>query len=191
MSKANRPRIGCISMPCSPSVPPVMLEKRSASASSNSAIPSVTISRVRSTPRITRKLVRKPSTIATRPATTSASTGSLMTPCRASSPARIGADAEERGVAERDDAGIAEDQVERQREQRQPQDIGHDQIARGKQEGAGERENPERDLAPAPARVLRWRGIRRRLARSCQAQRAAVRPNRPFGRQIRITIMMV
>jgi hypothetical protein len=81
------PRIGCISMPCSPSVPPVMLEKRSASASSSSAMPSVTISRVRSTPRMTRKLVRKPSTIAISPATTSAITGSLMMPCSARSPA--------------------------------------------------------------------------------------------------------
>ena len=32
----------------------------------------------------------------------------------------IGADAEERGVAERDDAGIAEDQIEREREQAEP-----------------------------------------------------------------------
>ena len=75
-------------MPCNPSVPPVMLEKRSASASSSSAIPSVTISRVRSTPRMTRKLVRKPSTIATSPAATSAMTGSLMMPCKAISPAQ-------------------------------------------------------------------------------------------------------
>ena len=36
---------------------------------------------------ITRKLVAKPSTIAANPATTSATTGSLMTPCSASSPA--------------------------------------------------------------------------------------------------------
>ncbi len=50
-------------------------------------MPSVTISRVRSTPRITRKLVRKPSAIAISPATTSAMTGSLMIPCKAISPA--------------------------------------------------------------------------------------------------------
>ena len=191
MSNANRPRIGCISMPCSPSVPPVMLEKRSASASSSSAIPSVTIRRVRSTPLITRKLVRKPSTVATRPATTSASTGSVMMPCSASSPARIGADAEERGMAERNDAGIAQDQIERQRKQRQPHDIGHDQIAGGKQERAGQRENPERDLARVPARVLPGVVSDVGLRGHGGAQRAAVRPNRPFGRQIRITIMMV
>jgi hypothetical protein len=45
------------------------------------------MSRVRSTPRMTRKLVRKPSTMAIRPAATSAITGSLMMPCRANSPA--------------------------------------------------------------------------------------------------------
>ena len=36
---------------------------------------------------------------------------------------RIGADAEEGGVTERDDAGIAEDQVEREREQGEPMAI--------------------------------------------------------------------
>ena len=35
-------------------------------------------------------------------------------------PRAIGADAEEGGVAERDDAGIAEDQIERHREQAEP-----------------------------------------------------------------------
>ena len=51
------------------------------------ATPSVTIRRVRSEPRSTRKLVAKPSTAAARPETTSASTGSLMMPCLASSAA--------------------------------------------------------------------------------------------------------
>ncbi len=64
---------------------------------------------------------------------------------------RIGADAEERGMAKRYDAGVAEDQVERQREQRQPQDFRHDEIARGKQKRAGQHEKPERQLAIAPA----------------------------------------
>lgn len=50
-------------------------------------MPSVTISRVRSTPRMTRKLVTNPSAAATRPAATSAMTGSLMMPCSASKPA--------------------------------------------------------------------------------------------------------
>src|SRR5215475_10893301 len=149
MSKANIPRIGCISMPCSPSVPPVMLEKRSPSASIKSAMPSVTISRVRSTPRMTRKLVKKPSTIAARPATINDDRLSDDSMQR-KQPRRIGADAEESGVAERDDAGIAQDQVERQREQRQPQDVGHDQRARWKGEGAGQHQQPESGLAGAP-----------------------------------------
>ena len=106
-------------------------------------------------------------------------------------PRGIGADAEERGVAERDDAGIAEDQIERQREQRQPNDVGHDQIARGKQERAGRREDPERDLGRRASGRGPWHGMRRRKRGHRSAHRAAVRPNRPFGRQIRITIMMV
>ena len=44
--------------------------------------------RVRSTPLITRKLVRKPIAMAARPATTSATTGSVTMPCNASSPAQ-------------------------------------------------------------------------------------------------------
>ena len=191
MSKANRPRIGCISMPCSPSVPPVMSEKRSASASSNSAMPSVTISRVRSTPRITRKLVTKAEHHGGEAGDDQRDHRLGDDAVQRQQPGAIGADAEERGMAERDDAGIAEDQIERQREQRQPHDVGHDQIARGKQEGAGERERSRtRSRSSASARAA-WRDIRRRLARSWRAQRAAVRPNRPFGRQIRITIMMV
>ena len=69
-------------------------------------------------------------------------------------PGGIGSHAEECGVAERNNTGVAEDQIKRQREQRQPHDIRHDQIAGRKQECARKRENPERDLAPVPARVL-------------------------------------
>ena len=87
------------------------------SRSSTSATPSVTISRVRSEPRSTRKLVAKPSTAAARPAASSASVGSLMISYLREQARRIGADAEEGRVAERDDAGIAEDEIEREREQ--------------------------------------------------------------------------
>ena len=123
-------------MPCSPSVPPVMLEKRSAKASSNNAIPSVTIRRVRSTPLITRKLVRKPRPWRRRPAITSATHGLGGDAVECEQPGAIGADAEERGMTERNDAGIAQDQVERQGEQSEPHDVGHDQKAGGKQERA-------------------------------------------------------
>ena len=54
-------------------------------------------------------------------------------------------------MTERDDAGITQDQIEREREQRQPNDVGHDQIAGGKQERAGCRQNPERDFGGTPA----------------------------------------
>jgi hypothetical protein len=103
----------------------------------------------------------------------------------------IGADAEEGGMTERDDAGIAEDQIERHRKQRQPQDVGHDQIAGGKCEAAGQHDQPEGDLAVVPARLAL--GVITDVGRSVhrRTQRAAVRPNRPFGRQIRITIIMV
>ena len=47
-------------------------------------------------------------------------------------PGGIGAEAEERGMAERDDAGIAEDQIEREREQRRDGDL-----ARERQIGSG------------------------------------------------------
>ena len=66
----------------------------------------------------------------------------------------ISTDAEERGVAERYNSGVAENEIERQREQSQPHDIRHDQIAGGEQERTRQCENPERDLARAPAPVL-------------------------------------
>ena len=103
----------------------------------------------------------------------------------------IGADAEERGMAERYDTGIAQDQVERQREQREPHDFRHDEIAGGKQQARRPaRESRTRSRSSASARAagiisdVGWRG-------HVGAQREATRPNRPFGRQIRMTIMMV
>ena len=180
-----------MTMPCRPSKPPVMSEKRLASSRSNSAMPSVTISRVRSAPRMTRNEVTKPTTIAARPATSSASTGSSTIVMQRQQAGRVGADAEERRMAERDDAGIAEDQVEREHEQRQPGDLGQDQVAVRKQQDRDQRQRPEQHLAPAPARqVVRWqRQCRCGRARACQ--RVAVLPNKPFGRRIRITIIMV
>ena len=49
-------------------------------------------------------------------------------------------------------------------------------------------DDPERDLAPMPARV--GDGAASDVGLRAH-QRAAVRPNRPFGRQIRITIITV
>jgi hypothetical protein len=44
---------------------------------------------------------------------------------------RVGADAEERRMAERDDAGIAEDEIERECEQREDRDFGQDEVLAG------------------------------------------------------------
>ena len=65
----------------------------------------------------------------------------------------IGADAEIGGMAERDDAGKAQDKVERQGEQRRDRDLARqDQIIR-RQHERRERGEPESDLAPAPAQL--------------------------------------
>ena len=117
MSKANSPSSGFISMPCRPSTPPVNAVSLLAASYSISDTPSVTMSRVRSAPRSTRKLVTKPAAPASATAAARPSSGSPK-PYLASDARRVGAEAEEGRVAERDDAGIAEDQVEREREQR-------------------------------------------------------------------------
>jgi hypothetical protein len=74
-------------------------------------MPSVTIKRVRSWPRTTRKLVMRP-TVA---ATVAAVFGQQAR--------GIGADAEIRGVAERNDARVAQDQIEGQREEPGDEDL--------------------------------------------------------------------
>jgi hypothetical protein len=57
-------------------------------------------------------------------------TGSLMMPYLATG-RRISGEPEKGRLAERDDAGIAEDQIEREREQRQDRRIGQDQMLAG------------------------------------------------------------
>ena len=64
-----------------------------------------------------------------------------------SEPHRIGADAEEGGVAERDDAGITEDQIERQRKQRHDQHLAAEGHALGKGKETGNRDQPRQRLA--------------------------------------------
>src|SRR5215831_8480927 len=64
---------------------------------------------------------------------------------------RVSADAEIGGVAERDDAAKAEDQIERQRKQRGDRDLAR-QHQIGRRENKGQkRRQPEDDLAPVPA----------------------------------------
>ena len=63
----------------------------------------------------------------------------------------VGADAEERGMAERHDAGVAEDEVQRQREQDHDEDLAAQRQVVGKQEIAGDRDQPRRRFPPAQA----------------------------------------
>ncbi|MET3346747.1 hypothetical protein ABIF52_007128 [Bradyrhizobium japonicum] len=191
MSNGISPKIGCISMPCRPSVPPVMLEKRSASASSSSAMPSVYHQPGEIDAADHEEAGGEAQHHRGKAGHDQREHGLVDDPVKSKQPRRIGADAEEGGVAERDDAGIAEDEIERHRKQRQPQDVGHDQIARGKCKAAGQHDQPEGDFAIVPARMAL--GVITDVGGSAhrRTQRAAVRPNRPFGRQIRITIIMV
>ena len=83
-------------------------------AASNSMrpMPSVTISRARSVPRTTRKLVAKPTQRAGDAGDDKAA--ERLAPAVHGEKSRgVRADAEERRVPERDDARVAEDQVER------------------------------------------------------------------------------
>ena len=75
-------------------------------------------------------------------------------------PRRIGADAEIGGVAERYDAGKAEDEIERQREQSRDRDLARQHQIIRRQHERQQRREPERDLAPLPA-VLRLQILNR------------------------------
>ena len=63
----------------------------------------------------------------------------------------IGAGAEERRMAERDDAGIAEREIEREREQDRDQKLGAEAQIVGKDEIDAERDDPGQRLPPAQA----------------------------------------
>ena len=106
---------------------------------------------------------------------------------------RIGADPEEGGVAERDDAGIAEDEIEREREQAPDHGLGQDQVLGRQQPDGREGDDPEQDLqrpeAGARAQEAGRGGFEVVAHRA--SYRAVARANRPCGRQISTTIMMV
>ena len=102
----------------------------------------------------------------------------------------ISGDAEKRRLPQRQDPGITEDEVERQREQRQDRRVLHDQIFAGEQPDGGEGENPERDLQRRPAGALLEIGGDVVGERHHRAHRAALRANRPCGRHSNTTIMM-
>ena len=100
---------------------------RLAISRSTNATPSVTMMRVRSEPRSTRKLVTKPSTTAAKPATirpTTVRRSSML----GEKTGHVGAKTEIRRMAERNDAGVSEDQIEREREQREDGNFRQDQM---------------------------------------------------------------
>ena len=122
-SKSRRLRGSCrIVTPDSPSTPPVIDDALFAASNSISPMPSVTIRRVRSLPRTTRKLASEAGDRRDRGC--GDETAERLAPAvHGEQPRGIRADAEECGVPERDDAGVTEDQVERHREQPGDQDL--------------------------------------------------------------------
>ena len=108
----------------------------------------------------------------------------------------IGAEAEERRMTERDDAGVAEDEVERDREQAEDRDLGQDQVlARQRKTEAA----PQARMRLPAGSSARGRRDGRRPALDKRpggwavdrGHLAIARENRPCGRQISTTIMMV
>ncbi len=105
-------------------------------------------------------------------------------------PRRVGAEAEEGGVPQRDDAGIAQDQIEREGEKAEDGDLGQDEVLAGQQVDGGERGEPEDHLERMPARTPGEPGADLGGERPL-AHLALPRANRPCGRRISTTIMML
>jgi hypothetical protein len=93
----------------------------------------------------------------------------------------VGTETEERRMPERDDAGVAEDQVEREREQRQDRDFVDQRGMRDQHHGQRPQHDPGDDLQRVPARALQQRVL--------QVHRAPWRTNKPCGRHSRIAII--
>ena len=77
---------------------------------------------------------------------------------------RVRADAEVRRMAERNDAGVTEDQVERHREQADDHDLAAKHEVTGKRKKRRDQDQPEHDLARAPALDGQPMRMRRRNA---------------------------
>jgi hypothetical protein len=93
-------------------------------------------------------------------------------------------------MAERDDAGIAEDEVQRDGQQREDGDLGQDQHVRRQDEDRPDRDQPEPDLPDLPAlgageQVTRLSGGGAVLG----AHRPPSRENSPCGRRISTRII--
>ena len=103
---------------------------------------------------------------------------------------RVGAEAEERGVAKRDDAGIAEDEVERDREQGDDGDLVEQQRTARQQQPRQRQCREQRQLPPAPARLgSQCQRGGRRCASGSVAHRPLAFANKPCGRSVRMAII--
>src|SRR5205085_12159566 len=78
----------------------------------------------------------------------------LLSPWRRKETRRVCTEPEERRVPHRDDARVAEYEIQRQREERHHEHLASQHQVLRKQEPAREREQPEGDLGRAPA-ILR------------------------------------
>ena len=96
---------------------------------------------------------------------------------------RIGPHPEKGGMAERDNAAIAEDQIERQSEQAHNRNLAEQQGFGGKHKQHGEARQPEQAFAPAPARLIKHHLMGGRG----HAHFPLLRLNRPCGRMISTT----
>ena len=152
---------GPITTPCRPSAPPVSQSSLLASSYRIEATPSVTISRVRSVPRRISTLVASAEQRAARDRDGQADQR-IGHHVLGEQRRGVRAEAEERGVAERDDAGVAEDQVERDREQREDRDLVEQQRMRRQQQPRQRQRREQRQLPPAPARRAAQRARRGR-----------------------------
>ena len=98
----------------------------------------------------------------------------------------VGAGPEERGMTERDDAGIAERKLEREREQDHHQQVGAEPEIAWEQEVEGDRQDPGDRLPPAQAMAAGELERCRMLGEAGRGRRHVVDlPNSPCGRHRR------
>ena len=174
-------------MPCNPSAPPVIRVALLASSESMAATTRVCISRVRP---VVRRMMA-PLASPTRPAAMRGreEAADRLAPAIGGEDAgRIGAGAEERGMPERDDAGIAQHQIEREREQDGGEDLrAQRQIVR-KHEIGRDRQQPGQGLE-RPQAVPGRKRVELTGRRDVVGSRHQARPNRPRGRHSRIAMV--
>ena len=146
-------------------------------------VQSVSISSVRPVVRKSTRPEASPMIAATAAARRRPVIGSVQIAVIGEHPDRIGAGAEERGVAERDDARIAEREIERERKQDRHQQLGAEAEIVRKREVARDGEDPGQRLPQPQPMTLDQRARRRMLGRG-PGDRAhvVVLPNRPCGR---------